>query len=55
MNTGDDKLPEAVREYFAAMGRKGGRVTGESKRRGDADYYSQLAKRRKPKVKEEGP
>jgi hypothetical protein len=32
-------------EYFAKIGAKGGKAaTGESKRRGDSEYYSRLRK-----------
>ena len=35
---------EAFRELQRQGGRKGGKATGESKRRGDSDYYSRIAK-----------
>ena len=33
----------AISEYLADIGRKGGAVTGASKRRGDAGHYAALA------------
>ena len=34
-------------EYFAKIGAKGGMAaTGESKRRGDSEYYRRLSKKR---------
>ena len=35
---------EAFRELQRQGGRKGGKATGDSKRRGDSDYYSRIAK-----------
>jgi len=32
-----------VREYLARIGRKGGEATGESKRRGDFEFYRKIA------------
>ncbi len=46
------KLPPAVREFFVETGREGGQAgTGESKRRGDAEYYRKLAAKRAAKGK----
>jgi hypothetical protein len=42
-------MDESVREYLRAMARKGGSVKGEAKRRGDSEYYSRIARMRKPK------
>jgi len=40
------KLPPAVREFFVETGREGGQAgTGESKRRGDAEYYRRLGQK----------
>ena len=35
---------EAFREIQRQGGRKGGKATGESKRRGDSEYYSRISK-----------
>ena len=35
---------EAFRELQRQGGRKGGKATGDSKRRGDSDYYSRIGK-----------
>lgn len=35
---------EAFRELQRQGGRKGGKASGDSKRRGDSDYYSKIAK-----------
>lgn len=43
------EMDEKVRAFFAAMGKKGGSVRGESKRRGDREYYSALAAKRAKK------
>ena len=51
MNTGE--LPTALREYFAAMGRKGGSVKGDSKKRGDAEFYSRIARMKKSRKSQE--
>jgi hypothetical protein len=51
----DQELPPEVRQYFSSLGRKGGAAKGDAKRRGDAGYYSELAKRRKPKAKQAEP
>lgn len=38
------KTPEEIiREHYQKIGRAGGSVTGESKRRGDSDYYKRIA------------
>lgn len=47
----NEDVAAVMREYFRQLGKKGGAKRGESKRRGDADYYSRIAKMRKPKVK----
>ncbi len=40
------------REFLRKQASKGGKSgKGKSKRRGDSEYYRQLAKRRKPKNK----
>lgn len=36
---------EAWRKAMADQGRKGGKATGDSKRRGDKEYYSTIGKR----------
>jgi len=43
---------DVIRAYLREIAKKGGSVKGQSKRRGDKDYYSQLAKRRKRKTPE---
>ena len=35
---------EAFKELQREGGRKGGKASGDSKRRGDSDYYSRIAK-----------
>lgn len=35
---------EAFRELQRQGGRKGGKASGDSKRRGDSEYYSKIAK-----------
>lgn len=42
-----DTPADAVREYLASIGEKGGKAGGKRKRRGDADYYRQLVAKRK--------
>jgi len=37
--------PLDVSAYFSALGKKGGKKTGESKRRGDRTYYQNLARK----------
>ena len=39
-------MKKEVREYFKKIGAKGGKVKGESKRRGDSAYYASLRKGR---------
>lgn len=34
-----------VKQYLAAIGSKGGKATGASKRRGDAAHYKRLSKK----------
>lgn len=36
-------MTDKVREYLAAIGSKGGKATGKSKVRGDADYYKRIS------------
>lgn len=36
-----------IRDYMASLGRKGGKTTGERKRRGDSEYYRRIAAMRK--------
>jgi hypothetical protein len=35
----------AVRQFLAQIGAKGGKATGESKRRGGKEYYRRIAKK----------
>lgn len=45
---------EAFRELQRQGGRKGGKASGDSKRRGDSDYYSRIGKLgKKPGVSNE--
>ena len=44
---------EALRELQRQGGRKGGKASGESKRRGDSDYYSRIGKLGKKRGSEE--
>lgn len=39
-------VPAAVSEYMASIGSKGGRATGDSKARGNAEYYQKLVEKR---------
>lgn len=48
----EEKIQEALRKHMRELAKKGGAVKGASKRRGDADYYSRIAKMRKPKKAE---
>ena len=38
-------MKKELRDYFKKIGAKGGKVTGESKRRGDSEYYRKLGKK----------
>lgn len=38
-------MTSEMKKHLAEIGRKGGRAKGESKSRGDSDYYRKLAKR----------
>lgn len=42
-----------LKRYMAEIGKRGGSVKGDSKRRGDKDYYSRIARMRKPKAAEQ--
>ena len=44
---------EAFREIQRQGGRKGGKATGDSKRRGDSEYYSRISKVGKKRGDEE--
>ena len=44
---------EAFREIQRQGGRKGGKATGDSKRRGDSEYYSRIGKMGKKRGDEE--
>ena len=37
---------EAARRYLAAIGAKGGKTTGATKKRGDADYYRRIREKK---------
>jgi hypothetical protein len=39
------RTPKEVREYLASIGSKGGKAGGESKVRGDADYYKRISEK----------
>jgi hypothetical protein len=48
------KLPPAIKAMFEEWGKDGGKAgTGDSKVRGDAEYYRKLALRRKRKGRKE--
>lgn len=49
----NETVAAQLREYFSQLGKKGGAKRGETKRRGDAEYYSRISKMRKPKVRPE--
>jgi hypothetical protein len=51
VKTADD----VIRAYMREMGKKGGSVKGDSKRRGDSEYYARIARMKKPKPKAEAP
>ena len=36
-------MEKAIREYMAALGRKGGKATGKVKVRGGKEYYRRIA------------
>ena len=38
-------MEEAITQYLARIGAKGGKTTGKSKRRGGKAYYSRIAKK----------
>ncbi len=42
-------LADAAKVLGQKGGKKGGLATGDSKRRGDSDYYRKLAKKRRRK------
>jgi hypothetical protein len=48
-------MSDKIKDYLASIGSKGGKATGKSKVRGDADYYKRIsakaAKARKAKAK----
>lgn len=44
---------EAFRELQRKGGRKGGKASGDSKRRGDSDYYAKIAKMGKKRENKE--
>ena len=39
-------MKKELRDYFKKIGAKGGKTTGESKLRGDSEYYRRLSKKR---------
>ena len=38
-------MTDNVRKYLASIGSKGGKTTGKSKVRGDADYYRRISQK----------
>jgi hypothetical protein len=56
----EQTMNEAIRQYLAEIGGKGGKATGKSKLRGGKDYYRQMAvksaavRRRKARADEKG-
>jgi hypothetical protein len=38
-------MEQVIKRYLARIGAKGGKTTGESKRRGGKEFYSRLAKK----------
>lgn len=44
--TKSSHLPRAVREYLRTIGKRGGSAKGQSKARGDADHYRDMARAR---------
>lgn len=45
MATGRNNMAGELKRYLAAIGSKGGKTTGASKRRGDAAYYKRISKK----------
>lgn len=45
---------KVTREYLALIGRKGGSACGPCKRRGDSEFYRQLALKRAAKQRTKG-
>lgn len=44
-------MDDVIRKYLKSLGEKGGAAgTGEKKRRGDSEFYRNLAKRKKKKA-----
>lgn len=48
-----DAYKDMIRDYMREIGRRGGSTKGESKRRGDSEYYRRISKLRKPKEPEQ--
>ncbi len=40
-----EPIIDALKSYFARMGRKGGKTTGACKVRGDSEYYRKLGRK----------
>ena len=38
-------MTDKVRDYLASIGSKGGKTTGQSKVRGDTDYYKRISQK----------
>jgi len=38
-------MTDKIKDYLASIGSKGGKATGKSKVRGDADYYKRISKK----------
>jgi general stress protein YciG len=45
VNFREEPMKKEVREFLAKIGAKGGKATGESKSRGDSEYYRRLRKK----------
>ena len=50
-----NEFEQALRNYLRNIAKRGGSVKGPSKRRGDSEYYSRIARMRKPKKPAEPP
>lgn len=51
MGKKEDAPADAVRDYLARIGERGGKAGGAKKRRGDPEYYRQLVAKRKDRAK----
>lgn len=50
-----DTYRNIIREHYRKIGQRGGQVKGPTKRRGDSEYYRNIAKMRGKKKQEDVP